>query len=347
MAFNIVKTNSQDDWFKFRTNGLGASEIPTLLGYSPYMSKLELFHRKIGVLYEPINSLQALYGKTTEQFSSDLYASWELNKDNTIVNYNNGIKLRECYKFPQYEYVVNDKFPYLFVSPDRGSKTSESKDLNISVEIKQTSDMVLRQYANKINPNHIIQLMVQCAVWEKPLGHLFYLIERSDIRLHEFNYDGVIIDVFTEQNLIDEVKDFWVRVLKGRAINAQIQEAKRTRDLMLVRDLIPMLEELEPESNDINTLNFEKYLTEYYYQYNDRKPIKEIEGTEEMYNIVREYNNSNISYKEAEKNKQMYKNKILDMCKGSIDFKVKFNGKEYVQVTPTSRGGVTIKTNIK
>ncbi len=47
---NIDKDSNYDEWLAFRQNGLGASDIGTLMGLNPYKSKIELFYQKVGVI---------------------------------------------------------------------------------------------------------------------------------------------------------------------------------------------------------------------------------------------------------------------------------------------------------
>jgi hypothetical protein len=346
MAIEIIDTHNEEQWGKYRHDGLGASECSTILNLNTFQAPIQLFHKKLGIDYAFERNLKALVGQFTEQLSSDLYECFEIDTKHTMHNYNKGIKLRKVYKFPKYQYVRDtEKCKSLFVSPDRMMVDDNGNWLG-AVEIKSTGFFSVKLYKEGISPSHIVQLKTQMAICDVPKGHLVTLLERDEIKLKEFNRDGFIVDGITEEDYFKTIDAFWGNILKARAINAQLYEAKRTKDLMLARELMLMLEECEPKVEDNNTLSFEKYVTEFYYENNVRKPQKEIEGTEEMYKVVQGYNLATQNYKEADKTRQMYKNKVLDMCKGSLDFKVKFSGKEYVQVTPTSRG-ISLKTNIK
>lgn len=345
MAYKVIDTHTESGWHEYRLNGIGASEASSIFGYNPYQSGLELFHKKIGLSPVFERNLKAIYGNATEELSSNLYRCWNGNFNGMIDNYNSKRYMCDIYKFPQYQYVANPEIcKSLFVSPDR--LRIENKVPVATLEIKQTSFYAKKLYSDGVNPSHIIQNKLQTIMCELPYGEVFTLVERDDAYVRRYERDGFLIDGITEEECFATIDAFWGNILKARAINAQLYEAKRTKDLMLARELMLMLEECEPKVEDNNTLSFEKYVTEFYYENNVRKPQKEIEGTEEMYKVVQGYNLATQNYKEADKTRQMYKNKVLDMCKGSLDFKVKFSGKEYVQVTPTSRG-ISLKTNIK
>ena len=48
---NLPKQNTPE-WLEFRKNKIGASDIPIIMGLSPYSTPLQLWKRKLGFLEE-------------------------------------------------------------------------------------------------------------------------------------------------------------------------------------------------------------------------------------------------------------------------------------------------------
>lgn len=345
MAYQIIDTHTEQGWHQYRSKGIGASEISSIFGYNPYQSALELFHKKIGIAPAFERNLKAIFGNATEQLSSDLYRCWDGTFKGMIHNYNNKKYMCDIYKFPKYQYVINPEIcKSLFVSPDR--IRVENGSWRKAIEIKQSGFFARKLYVDGINPSYIFQNKVQTIFCELEAGDIFTLIERDDAYVKEFKRDGYLVDSLTEEYVFAETDAFWGRIEKARVVNASIFEAKRTQNLALVRELSIMLDELEPSVGAYDSLAFENYVAPFFFESNVRKPQREIQGNEEMYEVIQNFVLANKEALEADKKKQNFRNKVLEMCKGSIDFKVAFSGKEWVQVIPT-KAGIKIKTNIK
>jgi len=66
---------SHDDWLEARAGTLGGSDIPSILGHSPWKSKTELWLEKSGrTPYSEITSPDIQRGQTLEPIVADLYA---------------------------------------------------------------------------------------------------------------------------------------------------------------------------------------------------------------------------------------------------------------------------------
>ncbi len=73
MAVRIIDIADDISWSKFRGTGVGASEVPTILGLNPFKSKLEIFYDKIGFNPRPFINLLMMSGKITESLTSDVF----------------------------------------------------------------------------------------------------------------------------------------------------------------------------------------------------------------------------------------------------------------------------------
>ena len=335
MAIYTIKTKDNKDWLRYRWKGLGASEISSLLGYNTYQSRLELWHKKIGTEYgKNIRNIGMLFGQVTEQLSSDLYACYEKNKATTEENYHNNKFIRDVYKYDKYEYVVNDKYPYLFVSPDRLSRPfGSSSPYDTSVEIKDTTTMTLESYKDNVNVNHIIQIKTQMMALEYEKGDLVYLLsDRKDMSVKNFIRDGYIIDNITEEELADRINVFWASVLKARLLNAEIYEAKRNFNMQMVRELAQMLNDIEPEPDT----------TEAYYNYLSEKGKERLDLTngqskkvddEKHYQIAKELSRLKEEEKELSQKIQHNKNMLLKFMVSHNSRSIEFSKNEKVTLS--------------
>jgi YqaJ-like viral recombinase domain len=336
----IIKLNSYDEWCRYRTSGVGASEVPTFLGYNPYQSKIELWARKIGQDYSPIRNLRMLYGQATEDFSDKLYAHWGGNVENTLANIDSNRHTNLVCRWPQYQYLISNEFPHLFVSPDRGVGGISISNCPTALEIKQTGYQTLQRYVNGWAIYHEIQLRTQMAVWRKESGVLFYLIEREDAKKFDFVRNGYIVDNISEADLSFLIKEFWDKVLEARKLQAQAAHARMNGNMKLYAELQQQIDMLEPEPDGV--LAYESYVTPKFYEPQNRILKPDYKGSEADYILALDYIRNLEELKIAEEKKQFSKNKILAICKDKSDFRVTFEKGQYIEVNAT-KAGIKIK----
>ncbi len=337
----IVEIENELEWLKYRGTGVGASEAATLFGLNPYKSKLEYHHEKVG--FKPISfksNLRMLYGHATEQLNSDLIESWGGNKETHATNIQKGIKFRVCKKLPEKAFVVNDKYPNIFVSPDREIfDTVISETESGSLECKDTSAMVLNAYIDKIAPSHIFQLKTQMMVWEKDYGFLSYIIDAGrDYAEHLFIRDGVLFNdvrnnrMITEDDLTTEVKEFWEGVILARELNHKIMVARQQFQYDKAAEYQMLLDQIEPEPDFL--LAYESYMKESYYTF--AKPKIERQGTELDELAAENFLKTKELMKVAEEKHQKERNNILNLCK--MGHKIILPSKGYIEVNATKNG---------
>lgn len=332
----IEKANIQE-WHNYRNTGLGASEVPTLLGYNQYQSCLELFHRKVGIINKPYINRKMLRGKATEQFTSECFMAWDGIEDNHAMNMEAKKYLRQCEKFSQYAYIANDDVPHLFVSPDR--KIINSLRGLGTLEIKDTVSQYLNSYIDRISIPHIIQTKTQMFVGEFRWGVLAYIIDgANEYKEHEYYRDGIIFDdkknekIITEDDLKSEVYLFWKKVLLARELIQKIKKAKYEFNNLDANKYQALLDELEPEPD--STLAYEAYLKESYYSF--AKPSIIIQGTIEHEQIAEAYIKAKENLKQSTDLLQLQKNKILSICRNGYEINI---GKgKYIKVDATQKG---------
>lgn len=337
----IISIENLQEWNNYRNTGVGASEVPTLLGYNNFQSKLELWHKKIGKLINPFTNRKMLRGLATEEFTSQCYMAWCGIESKHAEDMQNKKYYRNCEKYPKYAYLANDNIPHLFVSPDR--KIYDDIKGDGTLEIKDTSSMYLNAFDNRISISHIIQTKTQMFVGEFKHGTLAYIIDgANEYKEHSFDRDGIIFNdhkngiVITEDKLKDEVKLFWETVLIGRELNHKILLAKNDFNLKKSNEYQAILDSIEPEAD--TTLAYEAYLKDNYY--NLDRPSIIIKGTLEHESIAEKYLKSKEVLEDCNKDFQMNKNKILSICKAGHEIEL---GKgKYIKVQNNSKG-ISIK----
>jgi len=185
----IEKTilSSREEWLKHRMQGIGGSEISAVVGLNPYMSNVDLWERKLGIV-EP------------EDIS-----------DKPYVQYGNRAEslLRELFKldFPQYEVFYeennsfrNSKYPWALASLDGWLRDEKGR---VGVwECKTTNILQSRQkekWNHQIPTNYFCQVLFYMAVIEADFAILkaqlktefegvpylqtrHYFIERADVQ---------------------------------------------------------------------------------------------------------------------------------------------------------------------
>jgi hypothetical protein len=239
-------------WHAFRKNAsLGASEIPTCLSLNPYESKLELFHRKIGLLNPKKKSLPMMLGNMSENLIAELYSYYVEDESKFLENISNKTPVRKV------ELVggicQNSLYENLFVSMDR--KCFENGEW-INLEFKNKSMNNYRTYVNEINPMEASQLACQLIVSRFSKARIIYLIENRVLKVFEMDLETAMM---LEPTIVKESNDFCKRVEKAKILISQIYNAKSNYSMKLAESLEQELYKLEPSGSGQAYLD---YLTE-------------------------------------------------------------------------------------
>ena len=86
--YKLIEFNSDEDWHKIRSKGVGGSEIGVILGYSKYKTPYELWQEKTGKVQpqDISNNPAIIRGKAAEKHLIGLFAA---NNPNLIVEEGN------------------------------------------------------------------------------------------------------------------------------------------------------------------------------------------------------------------------------------------------------------------
>lgn len=263
------------EWHSFRKNAtLGASEIPTCLSLNPYECRLELFHRKIGLLPPKKKSLPMMLGNMSENLIAELYSYYVPDESKFLENISNKTPVRKV------ELVggicQNSLYPTLFVSMDR--KCMENGEW-VNLEFKNKTMNSYRQYVNEINPMEAAQIACQLIVSRFSKARIVYLIENRKFEVFEIDLKTAMS---LESTIVKEANSFCKLIEQGKSILTQIYEAKSNYNMKLAESLEQELYRLEPTDNSEAYLD---YLTELS---KTRKASVPIKGTETMLKQAKE-----------------------------------------------------------
>lgn len=250
-----TKSMTQEDWLRYRKNGIGASEAGVIMGLSPYKASIQLFYEKIGEdLGFTQENLAMFLGKESEDFIASMWACWEGDTESMIRNYRNDVQVRRSKKVNAY--AINPKFPWLFVSLDREINKTPTRG-NGALELKTIGGWEADKWDSGFPPIYVIQIMQQCGVCEYEYGESACLRDNREFFVLPFEFDQTIFE-----NIAGTTKSFWDKVVKAKSIVTARFEANRTFNGRLVEELTAELQELEPEPDGTDA--FHAFLKEKY-----------------------------------------------------------------------------------
>ena len=121
MRSDLIKVSTvgmpKSEWLKFRENGIGASEIATIMGLNRYKSAHQLFYEKVEGATEQEDSIAMFMGRYNEDSIAGLWQYWETDQLTMMQNSAEKKVIRRCRKTNAY--LINPEFPHLFASLDR------------------------------------------------------------------------------------------------------------------------------------------------------------------------------------------------------------------------------------
>lgn len=223
MGLEIIQINKDkayDEWIQFRTRGLGASEVGTLMGVNSWKSPAELYYQKIGLIPQKVEpNIPMFMGTILEKTVAEIFEYWDGDDASMLKNYEAGTKVRTLYE--PVGYVVNPDYPHLFFSPDRlqiKSKNLRIRDGRINlenveaiIEIKTISGWSSKQWEGGIPPSYYLQLQTYLMGLALDTGYLVALEDGRNLKVHKFDRDEEMVDMIARMTL-----EFWTRVEAGR-----------------------------------------------------------------------------------------------------------------------------------
>lgn len=243
-----LRFNSREEWLQARSEGIGASEVASILGVSPFESAYQLWLRKKGVTPPKEENFAMKAGHYLEDAVASFY------KDETGCT---------IIKSSAVDFMYADKErPFLRVSPDRtfwkaGDAHNEAN--KCILECKTTQ----RTIDPDDIPNHwFVQVQMNLGVAGFKTGALAWLTAartfgQIEIPFQEdfygmlvdevsrFWYDYIVGDKEPEATTVGDVVAKYIRSTEGKIVDATPEVFEAYKDLKEVSRQIAELEEKE------------------------------------------------------------------------------------------------------
>lgn len=308
---------SRVEWLQARQDGIGGSDISSILGLNHRFSAVELFYQKIGFSKSSTEENEAMFwGSRNEDKVLEIAQYYDFESGQYVDNFNTGKKLRKITKL---RYMVNNpEYPWIIANIDGATNfTPKTFKMDGPAEAKTISRQTAEMWTDKIPPYHIIQIntyAIVCApMMRTNSASIFYLEDGNKFR----GYHIPVIESIKDQILTRSEK-FWKTVLMGREILANTPD----RD-----NALRYLAQYEP--NPDNTEAYYDYMSELFKL---KQSFTQIDGSEMDLVNAKEYNTLGKKIKSLEENRQEYKNLIM---------KSLHNAGANVMILPNKQGKIT------
>lgn len=316
---------SREEWLQKRMDGIGGSDLSSILGLNPRFSALELFYQKVGFSSSSVEENEAMFwGSRNEDKILEIGQYYDFDTGQYIENYNANHRLRKITKL---RYMVNNpRYPWILANLD-GAVNFSPRNFMMSgpAEAKAISRQTAEKWENGIPPYHIIQVTTYCIVCEPMMEDnaacIFYLEDGSAFRGFRIPVVASVAD-----QILTRSEAFWNKILKGREIMGNIKDNDNR---------LRFLAEIEPSPDP--TPAYYSFLSDLFkhkqsFERVDAKP-------EDVANAI-SYKSLSNQINNLEDQRQVAKNNIMkslhDAGANIIDFgpagKITYNKKLYVNV---------------
>ena len=197
MANYTIINKSHDEWLRNREDGIGSSEVATVLGVNPYQTPYQLWLLKTGRI------------KADERENFLMKAGHYL--EDAISRFCADEAGLEIIKSSSSEFiVVNKEKEFLRVSPDRFAfpvDARHTKENKVIIECKSTQNPVDKEDISKY---WFTQVSYQLGVTELNRAYIAWLTQGRSFDYKVINFDP---DFFAF--IVEEVERFWVDCIIG------------------------------------------------------------------------------------------------------------------------------------
>lgn len=210
MSNTIIRPKDRAEWLKHREQGIGSSEVATIVGLNPWETPYQLWRRKLGI--DPPQ--QENFAMKAGHYLEDAVAQFWHDETG-----------RDIIKASAVDWlIVSDAHPYMRVSPDRTYWLDEGRSpSNKGILECKTTQMAIVD-SDDIPKHWFCQVQYQLGVAELEHGSLAWLCAGR-----EFGYKDLTLvpDFFAW--LCEEVQRFWTDNVLGK----QEPSAANVQDVLL------------------------------------------------------------------------------------------------------------------
>lgn len=292
------KGMSRQKWLDERTNGLGGSDISTILGYNTWMSAVELFHQKLGRHHSGDDNENMYWGRANEAAVMHTAQYYDFETGEFLENAESNNKLR---KISEFHYIVkNPQTPWLLGNIDglEGLKKSDNSFTADRVaEGKTISRQNSEKYERKFPPYYAVQQLTYQIILSPILKHLeshIYILRDGN----HFWGDTIVWNQNEVDRILEESYKFWQLIQTGIEIIGNTSESYEKTEAALAN--------IEPPPDDT-----EAYRKFYSQKFLEKESYVTVKGPKELKEIGLEYNILSATIKETETEKRYLGNLIL------------------------------------
>ncbi len=301
LIFTDTKQMSHAEWLATRVDGIGGSDVGTILGLNPYLSRLELFYLKCGfVPYTEEQSLPAYTGTHMEKFIYDVFWKyWDPNYPTTERMIVNAMDCRTVRKARRVNAVVKDpELPWLIINIDfliPGTHSGEFQGQGV-LECKSALGYVIKQWESEIPPMYISQHQTYLLVLGLLWGELALLVDGRYPNIYPVQRSDAICN-----KIATETEIFWKLALDGKEILASKDMTLEQKEAELTK--------IEPPPDESPA--YEAYMTKRYLDKQAKLGV--IEGNDHALALAHKYLEKGSAVKELEEKQRGIKNLISNL----------------------------------
>lgn len=187
----LPMTQGSEEWIAFRRNGIGASDIPAILGISPFRKAIDIFNEKKGLC--------------DRQFVSNAMMRGTIYEGEARHHHN-----KSYHKNFQPMVAVHDDYDYFFASLDG---YDEQEDQVLEIKVPMNTKLLEDVAIGDIPEHYMAQVQWQLFVSGSKTA-IFAVYSPEEVRMEQ-----IIVD--RDEELIERLKsaalDFWINTLGGVA----------------------------------------------------------------------------------------------------------------------------------
>ena len=210
MSNTVIRPKDREEWLKHREQGIGSSEVATIVGLNPWETPYQLWRRKLGMDPPKPENFAMKAGHYLEDAVAQF---WHDETGQDIIKASAGDWL-----------IVDNDRPFMRVSPDRTYWLADMPRNNANKGILECKTTQMSIDPDDIPKHWFCQLQYQLGVAGYERGSLAWLCSGR-----EFGYKNLafVPDFFAW--LVEEVERFWVDCIQGR----QEPSAANVEDVIL------------------------------------------------------------------------------------------------------------------
>jgi len=271
------------EWYAYRKNGIGGSEIGTILGLNKYDTVVRVFHEKAGTVEPRKEDNEFMFwGREMEDKIADIWRYYDGTDSGYIENFKNKKLIRDCRNINGY--VVNPKYPWLFASLDRvinikggvNMITGEALETEGVLECKTLSHWGAQIWQDGIPIYYLAQVHQYMIILETDYAEIAILQDGNKFRVEKVMRDDQLCE-----RIISISQMFWEnRVLPAKEAFVKRQMAEMDRNLSEIEKYETVIQRHEPEPDR----------SEAYKDFMEERFLKErevIDGTMAQYDLCK------------------------------------------------------------